>query len=379
MSDPAPPLRLPARPSLEQLRKQAKELLRRLRDGDSAATERLRAYKHTSPTRRYRCAIRHRSRVRFRELAEARAARRRHATTRPTAGARASGRRVVAAYTNGDFTAIARSTGAVARRSLGRDIARCTPSPTWFASESRDSALALGDARLMLARQFDAESWSDLVASIAQPVNDAHASVPDASLPPFYRISARENAIMVRRSLSEKEWDVVFDVMKERGITGISFDRSLMLRYDVSPRWSCHEREPGFDIVQRRRIAAAGRMTQLRDLTWASADPITDRGLVCYVISRAAQVPDVLGIPMSQMPYGNLAFCDHLETSTCYAHRPATVPSMRSPGSRNCAASKPTSRQRCGIPLLHASLFQDVAGGAMDYGLMAFESARPTS
>ena len=45
MSDPAPPLRLPARPSLDQLRKQAKELLRRLRDGDSAAAERVRAYK----------------------------------------------------------------------------------------------------------------------------------------------------------------------------------------------------------------------------------------------------------------------------------------------------------------------------------------------
>ena len=41
MSDPAP--RLPARPSLEQLRKQAKELLRNFHAGDADAAERFRA------------------------------------------------------------------------------------------------------------------------------------------------------------------------------------------------------------------------------------------------------------------------------------------------------------------------------------------------
>ena len=43
MSDSTP--RLPRRPSLEQLRKRAKELLRQLRNGDAAATERLRKFK----------------------------------------------------------------------------------------------------------------------------------------------------------------------------------------------------------------------------------------------------------------------------------------------------------------------------------------------
>ncbi|HKG79748.1 MAG TPA: hypothetical protein VKA78_10025, partial [Pyrinomonadaceae bacterium] len=39
------PNRLPERPSLEQLRKQAKELLQQLRDGAPSATERLLKYK----------------------------------------------------------------------------------------------------------------------------------------------------------------------------------------------------------------------------------------------------------------------------------------------------------------------------------------------
>ena len=43
MSDSTP--RLPARPSLEQLRKQAKELLQQLRSGDKSATARLHAHK----------------------------------------------------------------------------------------------------------------------------------------------------------------------------------------------------------------------------------------------------------------------------------------------------------------------------------------------
>ena len=41
MSDPAP--RLPARPSLEQLRKQAKDLLHLVRGGDTTAVQRVRA------------------------------------------------------------------------------------------------------------------------------------------------------------------------------------------------------------------------------------------------------------------------------------------------------------------------------------------------
>src|SRR6267142_772307 len=43
MSDSTP--RLPSRPSLGQLRKQAKELVQQLRIGDPAATDRLRQYK----------------------------------------------------------------------------------------------------------------------------------------------------------------------------------------------------------------------------------------------------------------------------------------------------------------------------------------------
>src|SRR5688500_3141967 len=43
MSDSTP--RLPDRPSLDQLRKQAKELLKQLRSGDPAAAERLRQHK----------------------------------------------------------------------------------------------------------------------------------------------------------------------------------------------------------------------------------------------------------------------------------------------------------------------------------------------
>src|SRR5438045_9519127 len=44
MSSPATPLPLPPRPSLEQLRKQAKELLKAYRGDDRAATDRFHAH-----------------------------------------------------------------------------------------------------------------------------------------------------------------------------------------------------------------------------------------------------------------------------------------------------------------------------------------------
>ena len=47
MSDSTP--RLPARPSLEQLRKQAKELLQAIRAGDPSAKQRLRTLKPELP------------------------------------------------------------------------------------------------------------------------------------------------------------------------------------------------------------------------------------------------------------------------------------------------------------------------------------------
>src|SRR5215213_1960316 len=84
MVGPTP--RLPTRPSLEQLRKQAKELLRLYRAGDPTAVARLRAVRPprcVAGREPGRCAVRPRARARVRELAEARAARRRAAAGRP--------------------------------------------------------------------------------------------------------------------------------------------------------------------------------------------------------------------------------------------------------------------------------------------------------
>jgi len=120
--------RLPARPSLEQLRKQAKDLLRACRAGDPAARQRL-------------------------ESANG------HTTDR--------------------------------------------------------TAIKLADAQFALAREYGFETWAKLVDSIQK--------TPASPQPvtPLYKINWKGNTIEPESLPSDADWDAIFAVMQERGITGL--------------------------------------------------------------------------------------------------------------------------------------------------------------
>ena len=292
---------------------------------------------------------------------------------------------LVAAYTKGDFTAIReinwrRGTSFYWHRALvemQRSLA------TWFASETRAMDLALGDARLMLARQYDAESWSDLVTSIAPPANNAHDSAPASGLPSFYRIDARENAIMVRRPLSETEWDAVFDVMKEQRISGISpgpiSDAALRRLAALEHVTRVNLDSTSFSDDGLRQL---GRMTQLRHLALGGPrSPITDRGLEVLRDLKELRRFQMCWAPhISDAGVANLTFCDHLEdvdllgtpTGNAAIHALTGKPELRRFKTGRLVTD-------AGIPLLHRfPAFKTWRGGAMDYGLMAFESG-PTN
>lgn len=388
MSDPAPPLRLPARPSLEQLRKQAKELLRRLRDGDPAAAERVRAHKahYSDPTladAQYVIA-REYGFESWAKLVQHVQAMQPAPTDRLHELERLADE-LVAAYTKGDFSAIReinwrRGTSFYWHRELVEMQRRLA---TWFASETRAMDLALGDARLMLARQFDAESWSELVASIAPPANDAHDSAPASGLPSFYRINARENAIVVRRPLSENEWDAVFDVMKEQRITGISpgpiTNAALRRLAELEHVTRVNLDSTSFSDDGLRQLT---RMPQLRDLTLGGPrSPITDRGLEVLRDLKELRKFQMCWAPhISDAGVANLRFCDHLEDVDLLGTPTGDAAINALTGKRELRRVK-TGRLVTdkGIPLLHRfPAFKTWQGGAADYGLMAFESG-PTN
>ncbi|MBI4519877.1 MAG: hypothetical protein HY701_03505, partial [Gemmatimonadetes bacterium] len=335
MSGSAP--RLPERPSLEQLRKQAKELLKAFRAGDGAAVDRFHAvivrlatadssHDVTLADAQFVLAreygfeswpelVHHVEAInppglrRFQELAE----------------------ELAAAYTTGDYqavreinwvygTAFPRADGP--RGDHDRDLARMQEQlPTWFASETRAMNLALADARHLVARHAGFENWAALVQSLTggvAPSGAPAAHVATDAAAQFYRVNREQNTIQVRGPLSDQHWDTVLDVIKEMGLTGLAgggiTDTAL-------------ERLSRLEHLTRLHVGGSGhltddgvwhlaRLTRLQELDIGSPKSvITDRGLA--VLSR---LPELRRFQMSWAPQisdagvAHLASCEHLES-----------------------------------------------------------------
>ena len=72
------------------------------------------------------------------------------------------------------------------------------------------SQLTIANAQLLIARQHGASTWTQLMAHSA------------ASKQPYYRIDSKDDMIAPGPVLSAKTWDVIFDVMNGRRITGLN-------------------------------------------------------------------------------------------------------------------------------------------------------------
>src|SRR5689334_15961383 len=209
--------RFPPRPSLEQLRKQAKELLRHYNSGDSAAQERFgsiiprlidsaRSADATLSDAQFIIAREHgfESWAKLASHVEA---------------VRSSGRldqfeqlarHLAVAYATGNPMAIREinwehGTSFVWDREPEKMQRRLI---NWFASESRTEDLARADARAIVAHSYGFESWEAFSESVAQPPDDPRSSpLGMSSTPPFYKIDWKENSISLRGPLSIADWD----------------------------------------------------------------------------------------------------------------------------------------------------------------------------
>jgi hypothetical protein len=225
---------LPARPSLEQLHKLAKELLRQARSGDSGAADRFR--RAGSRTDDLQAAtLADAQFVLAREYGFESWARLKHhieegQRPRPEEYIDLA-QDLVAAY-DGDAVALHR-----VNARFGSAFTRAG-SPFTAAelrarieehlnvlpfSASSEGKLTQAQAQLFIARQYGFENWTKLLDSMgarSSGLRDlAHGS---SSRPPFYRIDWRSNTIEPGPILSSQDWDRIFAVMKEYGITGLN-------------------------------------------------------------------------------------------------------------------------------------------------------------
>jgi hypothetical protein len=213
MSDPTN--RLPERPSLEQLRKQAKELLRAFRQGSEDAISRVRAVLSEISNEP---SLTNAQYVIARELGfESWAKLARHIEATHPEGLAKYERladEIARAYSAGDSMAIRQinwthGTSYVWDHEPERMRRRLM---NWYASPSRSNDLAVADARLLVAKQSGFDSWEELTESISSKPSSRDGSGLKS---PSYRVDEERRSIEVHGPMTERDWDEVFAVMKQ--------------------------------------------------------------------------------------------------------------------------------------------------------------------
>ena len=300
MSDFIP--RLPARPSFEQLRKQASERLRALRVGDPRAKlagaqfalAREYGFESWSKLKHYLAlpepSLADQYELLAQDLVEA------------CDGDAAALQRLHHIYGNDFMHASKPFTAELLRSKLAERLQAIAGSP------SAASKLAIADARLLIARQHGVSTW-------AQLVNQGGGASPQ----PYYRIHSKDNTIAPGPVLSARTWDVIFDVMKERGITGLNAggrmtDAALkrLSKLDHVTRLDLD----GSNQITDEGLRHLGRMPQLRELNLGgSKGQITDQGLKMLKHLPELRRFDLCWQPnVSDVGVAQLAACDRLES-----------------------------------------------------------------
>ena len=344
MSDTTP-TRLPARPSLEQLRKRAKERLETLRATDPAASlsdaqlALAREYGFDSWPKLVHHVEGVQSAARL-DLYEKLAS------------------DYVAAYA-GDGDALDRL-GAHYGASYNREqLLIRVRSRVDDRLGTTAIAPTIADAQLMLAHEFGFESWTAFAQSLSQaPATAGPSPIGLSATPPFYRIDWKTLTIEPHPPVAEKDWDTIFAVMREHRLTGINSsaltDSALRRLAELE-----HVTRVGMDGAQGFTdggLLHLARMPQLEHLNvggWHS--PMTDRGLAVVRELRSlrrfqASWPQRI----TDVGASHLACCDNLES----------VNLMGTPtgdGTLNALRGKQRLRELqtgklvtdAGIPLLH--------------------------
>jgi hypothetical protein len=383
MSDSTP--RLPDRPSLEQLRKQAKELLQKLCNGDPSATDRLRKYKPNvsepiladaqfvlarehgfeSWTKlvHHIQAVQHPDLEQHRRIAED----------------------LVAVYNAADLKAATRlndlfhsALNVEQIRDFIRDKLFNLPD-----TQRRIDNFTLSDAQHVVARLYGFKDWTELVQSSNEPASDLHsAPFVLSSKPPFYRIDWTNNSLEPRQPMSRKDWENVCAVIKELGLTNINSGN--LIGDDDLEIISQLDQITSLNLDGSKRLTDKGlqylaRMPQLRELILGGQ--ITDRGLEALAHLRELRVFRMFWqANITDEGIANLRFCDHLEEVDLLGCNTGDGAIAALAGKPNLSRFK-TGRNVTddGLGLLHQfPAFKTWQGREPEFGLMSF-SAEPTN
>ena len=387
---PDPALRLPPRPSLEQLHKQAKELLRLYRAGDPAAAERFRAVipRMAAAEPPEAGALADAQFVLAREHGfQSWAKLVHHVETLPPAERLEQFERMaedILAGVRGDKEALRRlsehsgsSYSHDRLRELIEEQLKAMPG-----AEGRTD-FTVAEARHLVAREYGFETWPRLAEAMAQPRIDRRATPAGlSSAPPFYRIDWRHSTIEPRPPLTDRDWDVIIDVVKEMGLTGINAGGQMTdaaLERVSRLEQVTHLNLNGSQLLSDDGLLHLARMPQLVELDlsgWHSR--ITDRGLeVLRHLKALRQFQMCWPQRVTDAGVANLTFCDLLESVNLLGTPTGDGAINALTGKRElCRFKSGKLVTDAGLPLLHRFPgLKQWQGGELKYSLMSPDAA----
>lgn len=374
MSDPSS--RLPAHPSLEQLRKQAKDLLRGIRNGLTESLSRLSGIspdfgtKHLSLADAQFVIAREYGFEKWADLAH-------HIESVLATGRMEHYEKIamdlVGSY-YGDAEALKRLNATIPGRATTVEKLREMVNVPEF---------NLDVARQFIASKLGFESWTKLEESCAQPRSDPRLNPHGISTaPPFYKINWKENAISAGPLILDRDWLTLFEVMKEHGITTLNAQGQMTDR--ALEQLTAYECVRTLNFDGTKKLSDAGlrhlaRMPQLEalDLSDYPGGTISDKGL--------ESIRNLLNLRRFQMCWqsgitdtgvANLAGCENLEDVNLLG-------SPTGDGAVRALSGKPhlhhfkTGRlvTDSGLQLLHDfPIFKKWQGIEATFGLMSFSS-----
>lgn len=375
---------LPNRPSLEQLRKQAKDLLRQLRNGDLSASERLHKHKPNVDDPILADAqfvlAREHGYESWPRLVH-------HIQSMQTPDVephRRIAEDMLAVYNAGNAEAAARlndvfhSTLDIEQiRDFIRDKLFNLPD-----TQQRLDNFTVFDAQHVVARLYGFKDWNELTQSSNEPANDPHsAPFVLSSKPPFYRIDWTNNSIEPRQPMRPKDWEDVCAVIRELGLTTVNSGN--LVGDDDLEIISQLDQITSIDLGGSQRLTEKGlpflaRMPQLRELTMGGQ--ITDRGLEALAHLRELRVFKMYWqTKITDAGIANLKFCDRLEEVDLLGCNTGDGAIAALAGKARLRRFK-TGRNVTddGLALLHQfPAFKTWQGEEPEFGLMSF-SAEPT-
>jgi len=297
---------------------------------------------------------------------------------------------LVAAYNAGETEAVARLNNLFHSSISAEQIRHFVRDRLMFLPDYEQhpfDVLTLADAQQLFATLYGFRDWSTFIRSSNEPPRDLRsAPIVLSSTPPFYRIDWTHKSIEPRQPMSNKDWEDLFAVVKEFGLTTVNainqiadddLEKLSQLDHVTSLDFS------GSQFITDKGLQHLAHMPQLRELRLSHypGGAVTDRGLEALQNLRELRVLALCwqsGITDNGI--SNLRHCDQLEEVDLLGTHTGD-------GAIAALTGKPKLRKfktgrnvtDAGLALLHDfPAFKTPSNDEIKYGLMSF-GAEPTN